>query len=113
MNKILAAAITAAIMVPAGAAVAAPMGKEMMKGATADVSGYVQIDYRRGKAPTATGGEHEFNVRRARLDVSGKINDMLSYSTELKGDNGDAVKYLDAYGMLNVSPMLGAKFGLN
>lgn len=111
MNKILAAAVTAAILAPAGVAVAAPMNKEMMKDATANVSGLVQIDYRRGKAPTATGGEHEFNVRRARLNVSGKVNDMLSYGTEISGDNSAAVTFLDAYGMLNVSPMLGVTIG--
>jgi hypothetical protein len=51
------------------------------------VSGFAQLDYRLGdSAGDQTAVEQEFNVRRARLVLSGKASDKITYNVTFAGD---------------------------
>ncbi|MEK8089826.1 porin [Thermithiobacillus plumbiphilus] len=108
MNKIIAAAIAAAVMMPAASFAAD--SKPSVK-----VSGYVQADYRLGDgndANTAQGyGEHEFNMRRARVGVSGKVNDLIGYGVTLQGDNSSNTIFRDMFATLNFNPLAKVTVG--
>lgn len=103
MNKIIAAAIAIAVITP-GAALAA-------KGPSVKVGGGIQADYRLGDAngkTTAQGfGNHEFNMRRARLIVSGKVNSLVGFGATLQGDNSgnSAPTFRDMFATIAPSPL--------
>lgn len=62
----------------------APAPKQEAKVA---VSGFAQLDYRLGdSAGDQTAVEQEFNIRRARLTLSGKASDQVSYNVTFAGD---------------------------
>ena len=67
---------------PAPAAAAAKKAPEPLK-----VSGYVQLDYRRGDTQgVTTVAPHELVVRRARLSFAGNVSEAVSYAVTLRSD---------------------------
>lgn len=94
------AALAAAVVIPV--AQAADKVDEKPK-----LAGYVQADYRlgEGNGETAQGyGEQEVNLRRARLVVSGKVNDLVGYGVTVQGDNTGGTLFRDMFATLNFDP---------
>lgn len=98
MNKIIAAAIAAAVMMPAASFAAD--SKPSVK-----VGGYVQTDYRTGQNGVTDAQQQEFNVRRARVSVSGKVNPMIGFGVQLQGDNSGGTIFRDAFATLEANPL--------
>ncbi|MFZ5659702.1 MAG: porin [Pseudomonadota bacterium] len=110
MNKILAAAIAAAIIAPASA-----MAADAKSAPSVKIGGGIQADYRLGDGndvTTAAGyGEHEFNMRRARLTFSGKVNELIGFGVTLQGDNTGGTIFRDMFGTLNFNPLAKVTVG--
>jgi phosphate-selective porin len=71
------------------------------------LSGFVQADYRLGdgNGETVQGyGEQEFNLRRARLAISGKVNERVGYGVIVQGDNTGGTLFRDMFATLNFDP---------
>jgi hypothetical protein len=78
------------------------------------VGGYAQIDYRRGDhGALANAPEHEFNVRRARLGVSGTLTERLAYVVTVQGDglNANTASVIEAYGDVTLRPWVKVRAG--
>ncbi|MEW5790814.1 MAG: porin [Pseudomonadota bacterium] len=104
MNKILAAAIAAAIIAPASA-----MAADAKSAPSVKVNGYIQSDYRSGQ--TATADQQEFNMRRARVGISGKVNELIGYGVVLQGDNTNNTIFRDMFATLNFNPLAKVTVG--
>jgi hypothetical protein len=80
------------------------------------LSGYAQVDYRRGDHQSlATAPEHEFNVRRARVGVAGKIGARVAYAVTIQGDglNVNTASFRDFYADVTISSRLKLRAGQN
>lgn len=102
MNKIVAAAITAAVMMPAASFAAD--SKPSVK-----VGGGVQTDFRMGERGDQS--QQEFNLRRARVSVSGKINPLIGFGIQLQGDNSGNTRFRDMFATLNFNPLAKVTVG--
>jgi hypothetical protein len=74
---------------------AKPAGEEKPR---VEVSGYLQVDYRRGDADASESPVHEVNARRARIGIGGRLDDRVSYALSVQGDglNAGSASVLDA-----------------
>jgi len=89
MRSILITAVIACATAPVGAE--EPKAPPPRQEAKLNVSGFAQLDYRLGDSSGGTTAvEQEFNIRRARLILSGKANDKISYGVTFQGDGGVA-----------------------
>lgn len=104
MNKILAAAIAAAIITPASA-----MAAQAKSAPSVKIYGYIQSDYRSGQ--NATADEQEFNMRRARVGISGKVNELIGYGVVLQGDKTNNTIFRDMFATLNFNPLAKVTVG--
>jgi Phosphate-selective porin O and P len=71
------------------------------------MTGYIQMDYRRADPPSGEDSPaHVFDGRRARLTLSGKVSDRVSYRLGLQGDGLDAgsASLLDAVVAVRLAP---------
>lgn len=76
-----------------------------------NLSGFLQVDYRRGDdAGRASVVAHELLLRRARLTVSGKGPERFNYSTTIQME-GSTAALLDAYIDYTVNPMARLRAG--
>lgn len=77
------------------------------------VSGFVQFDERVGDDKTGKQPEHEFNVRRARLTLSGRVGDRVAYNLTFQGDgaNVNTASLLDGFADLTFRPWLKLRAG--
>src|SRR5262245_57154330 len=78
------------------------------------VSGYGQVDYRHGDHGAAvTAPEHEVNVRRARVGVSGKIGERVAYTVTVQGDglNVNTASFRDFYADLTFKSWVKLRAG--
>jgi hypothetical protein len=78
-----------------------------------DVSGYLQVDYRRGDAGSQPSPEHEINARRARVGLSGKVDDRVSFALSAQGDglNANSASLIDASVTVRLTSWLRAVAG--
>lgn len=74
---------------------------------TADVNGRVMIDYTIADIDTPDADINDSEVRRARIQVSGKYGDSIKYKVEFNKASGDSINLEDAY--IQFSPK-GSKF---
>lgn len=78
------------------------------------VSGFLQTDYRLGdQAGQGALVKHEFNVRRARILVSGKVSDRVGYGLAVLGDglNVNTGSVVDAFVDLTFKPLAKLRAG--
>lgn len=78
------------------------------------VAGYVQLDYRRADpADGEVSPAHVFDGRRARLTLSGKVSDRVSYRLGLQGDSlsSGSASVLDAVVAVRLAPWANLKAG--
>jgi phosphate-selective porin O/P len=78
------------------------------------IVGYAQFDYRHAlDSHVSTAPEHEFNVRRARFTLEGRVGPRVAYNVNVQGDglNPNTASLLDAYGDLTLWPWLKARAG--
>ncbi|MEW6613730.1 MAG: porin [Pseudomonadota bacterium] len=106
MNKILAAAIAAAIIAPASA-----MAADAKSAPSVKIGGYIQSDYRSGQNGATGADQQEFNMRRARVGISGKVNDLIGYGVVLQGDNTNNTVFRDMFATLNFNPLAKVTVG--
>ncbi len=79
-----------------------------------EVFGFFQIDYRRAaKADTATSPLHEWNARRARLGVTGRVAKRVRYTLIAQGDGlvSYSASFIDAYADFEAAPWLTFRVG--
>jgi hypothetical protein len=78
---------------------------------TLNLSAFLQVDYRRGDdAGRPSTVAHEFMLRRARLTVSGKGPDRISYGATLQME-GSTAAVLDAFADYSFNPLARVRVG--
>lgn len=77
------------------------------------ITGFAQVDYRRGRTDVATAVAHEVGLRRARLQFSGRVASRVTYGLTLQGDglNANSGSLLDAWVDVGVSPLARVRAG--
>lgn len=78
------------------------------------LSGYAQIDYRRGDARSnASMPEQELNVRRLRVSFAGRITSRVSYTATIQGDgtNANSASFCDLYADLSLKSWATVRVG--
>ena len=76
----------------------------------ASVSGFVQLDYRRGDDAGQALAAHEFNYRRARLSLGGSVKDGIDYVVTLQAEPA-ATALLDVNVDFRLKPMMKLRVG--
>lgn len=74
-----------------------------------------QVDYRKATDAPETAPSHEFNLRRARLTIEGRVTQKIHCELQLQGDTGNlgSASLIDAYVDFLVRPWLTVRAGQN